>query len=458
MKIKIIFPANDRLVSQRVKAAPAPPLSLEYLAGLAPPDVGIDLIDMGQGDDPGYYDQVDLVALHVRTPVASTAFRIADRFKDLGVKVAMGGPHPTLLPRECKEHCNALCIGEGEEAWPALLGDLDKGDLKDYYVGGPYDVAGLEGRVLTFPTRPDLTKLPQPRRGLFPAGRYKLNGIFISRGCPYDCKFCAVKELQGAQVRLRPMEAILEEIAGINGPIFFAEENATGIPATCDYYLNLFQAMVNTGVKRNWSGASTLAMAADKQGRRVLEAAAKSGYCFSFIGFETLSHTSAERAGILAKLGNLPREKYGQKQLQEFLKVYYDLGIYVMGYFIVGFDEDTEETYKQILDFCDQAMLMPMFTVLAPMPGTELYQQYSQQGRFREKIEWDDFGSDSLTFYHPRFSTQEFNGIYQELWTKAYSPDRIIARLDFVRKISLPAFGIAYETQLNIMHAFLPKP
>lgn len=390
MKLKIIFPANDRLVSQRVKAAPAPPLSLEYLAGLAPSNADIKLIDMGQGDDPGCQNlegQVDLVAIHVRTPVATTAFRIADQFRKRGIKVAMGGPHPTLLPEECKGNSDAVCIGEGEEAWPAMLEDLARGDLKDYYVGGPHAVSHLKGRIRKFPARPDLRNLSTPRRGLFPPGRYKLNGLFVSRGCPYDCKFCSVKNLQGATVRLRPVEEVLKEISGIQGPMFFAEENATGVPSTADYYLELFQRMAATGVRRSWSGASTLAMAAHKCGRKVLEAAAKSGFCFAFIGFETLSQASARSAGVLKKLGHSRAETFGWKQLGELVKVYYELGVYVMGYFIVGFDEDTEETYKRMLDFCDSTLVMPMFTMLAPMPGTQLYEEYSSQGRFRKKIE-----------------------------------------------------------------------
>ncbi len=208
---------------------------------------------------------------------------------------------------------------------------------------------------------------------------------------------------------------------------------------------------------RHWAGASTIAMAAQKRGRKVLEAAAESGYCFAFIGFETLSGDSAQSAGVLGKLGHSRPETFDLKKMEELVKVYYDLGVYVMGYFIIGFDEDTAETYKRIIDFCDRTMILPMFTLLAPMPGTQLYEEYSRQGRFRRNIEWDDFGCDSLTFKHPRFSAPKLERHYNELWEQTYTPDRLVARLDFVRKVSPPSFNIAYETQLNIMRAFLPR-
>lgn len=464
MRIKIIFPENERMIRARIqrKAAPAPPLSLEYLAALAPPGVKIELIDMGQGDDPGYHnaveDGVELVAIHIRTPVATTAFRITDQLRNKGIKVAVGGPHPTLLPEECKGHSDAVCIGEGEEAWPAMLDDLAKGDLKDYYVGGPYNTSHLKGRIRKFPARPDLRNLPTPRRDLFPPGRYKLQGVFVSRGCPYNCNFCSVKNLQGAKVRLRPVEEVLEEISGIEEPIFFAEENATGIPSTADYHLALFQRMASTGVGRSWSGGSTLGMASDKRGRRVLEAAAKSGFCFAFIGFETLSQISAQNAGVLKKLGHSRAETFDWKTLGELVKVYYDLGVYVMGYFIVGFDEDTEETYKRIMDFCDSTLVVPMFTMLAPMPGTQLYEEYSRGRRFRKGIEWDDFGSDTPIFHHPHFSASKLNRHYQELWEQAYTLSRVAARSDFVgKKFSQKAFDIVHGVQFGVRQAFTLK-
>ena len=52
MKLKIIFPSHDRLISHRMGAVPVPPLSLKYLNGLTPQEVDIQLLDMGVGDNP----------------------------------------------------------------------------------------------------------------------------------------------------------------------------------------------------------------------------------------------------------------------------------------------------------------------------------------------------------------------------------------------------------------------
>lgn len=458
MKIKIVFPEKEDWTGRERNIAQARVvstaiLSLQYLAGLAPSNVDIELIDMMYGDVPGYKNQADLVAIHVRTPVATTAFGIADEFRRRGVKVVMGGPHPTLLPEECKGHSDAVCIGEGERAWPAMIEDFARGDLRDYYVGGPHAVRHLNGRIREFPWS-DMRNLPMPRRDLFPSGRYRSQGVLLSRGCPYGCKFCSVKNLQGAEVRLRPIEEVLKEISEIQGPIFFAEENATGILATADYHLKLFRRMAATGKKRDWSGGSTLGMASKEKGIKVLEAAVDSGFCFAFIGFESLSQVSARNAGVLGKLGQSHIETFDWKQLEKLVRVYYDLGIYIMGYFIIGFDEDREETYERIMDFCDETLVIPMFTMLAPMPGTQLYQEYRDQRRFREGIKWDDFGADIPTFHHPYFSASELNQRYRDLWDQSFTSDRIEDRLRFVSKRFPGVSDIARKVQISVRDAF----
>lgn len=458
MRLKIIFPSHERLVSRRMGTIPAPPLSLEYLAGLTPAGIEVELVDMGVGDSPGLGTPVDLVAIHTRTPCATTAYRLADGFLAQGVRVVLGGPHPTLLPAEALAHADAICMGEAEETWPVLLEDFAQGKLRRVYAAGPSDLSTLPGPRYQVPHLPDLKGLPHPRRDLFPPGRYLMEGVFISRGCPYDCKFCAVKQLQGACIRHRPVEEVVAEVATLKKDFFLAEENALGHPGGWAYHLNLFQEMSRLPGQRRWSGASTLAWTVDPQGRKVLQAAAESGLFFSALGLETLSPEAARRSGVLGKLGYTGGEDLDPARQKEALRVYRDLGIIVMGYFILGLDGDTLETYQRILDFCDETQILPVFTVLAPMPGTDFYREYAEAGRLLPGVEWDSYGSDEVVFLHPTLSREELQQAHAELWRQAYAPERIARRVNHALQHHRRDFYFHLQMQLNLARVYPPVP
>lgn len=456
--MKIIFPSHEQLISRRMGAIPAPPLSLEYLAGLTPPEVEVRLIDMGAGDNPGLGDSVDLVAIHTRTPCAATAYRLAEDFRSQGVRVVLGGPHPTLMPAEAIAHADAICIGEAEETWPVLLEDFERGKLRRVYAAGSYDLSSLPGPVYHVPHLPKLKGVPQPRRNLFPPGRYMMEGVFVSRGCPYNCKFCAVKQLQGALPRHRPVEEVLTEVAALNKDFFLAEENALGYPGDWEYYLNLFREMARMPGRRKWSGASTLAWTASEKGREVLRAAVESGLFFTAVGFETLSSEAAECSGVLGKLGYHGEEKLDPARQKEAVRIYQDHGVIVMGYFVLGLDGDTPESYARILDFCDETQILPVFTVLAPMPGTDFHREYAEAGRLLPGVEWDAYGSDEVVFVHPTLSREEIRRTHIELWRQAYTPERIAGRVNHALQHYRRDFYFHIQMQLNLARVYPPYP
>jgi radical SAM superfamily enzyme YgiQ (UPF0313 family) len=59
----------------------------------------------------------------------------------------------------------------------------------------------LPGTVHHVLERPTLEKLPVMRRDLLPHGRYMMDSIFTTRGCPNHCRFCPVTDIFGAKIR-----------------------------------------------------------------------------------------------------------------------------------------------------------------------------------------------------------------------------------------------------------------
>lgn len=117
------------------------------------------------------------------------------------IPVMLGGPHPTSLPDLSLQESNAdfVVLGEGENAVLELISDLQKNTQKKLY----YGIAA------------DLNKIPLPARHLLNKENYYKEAfgyIITSRGCPYNCIFCASHTLWGKKIRLRSIDSIVNEI------------------------------------------------------------------------------------------------------------------------------------------------------------------------------------------------------------------------------------------------------
>jgi len=84
------------------------------VAALTPPDVDVSLTDENV-TDIDFQEQPDLVGITILTVTAKRAYEIADTFRAKGVKVVLGGIHPTVLPEEASRHADAVVVGEARE-------------------------------------------------------------------------------------------------------------------------------------------------------------------------------------------------------------------------------------------------------------------------------------------------------------------------------------------------------
>jgi glycosyltransferase involved in cell wall biosynthesis len=119
-----------------------PSLGIASVAAVTPTEHTIDFRD-DRVDDPGFDDEVDLVAISCFTPSARRAMEIAGAFRERGRKVVMGGIFPTMMPDEAAAHADAIVVGEGDSVWPQILRDAAAGTLRPRYEGVPADVGGL---------------------------------------------------------------------------------------------------------------------------------------------------------------------------------------------------------------------------------------------------------------------------------------------------------------------------
>ena len=460
MRITIIFPARDFEIGNSM--VPVMPLAPTLLAALTPDEHEVSLVDMFYGDKPDYDSDCDLVGITVRTPLAVTAYSIADQFLNKGKSVILGGPHIFSFPNEAKQHATAIAVGEAEELWPQILTDFQAGSLKDYYVSGKYDTKSLNGSIHHQKKRPSLSNIPMMRRDLLPRKRYMMDSIFTTRGCPNNCRFCPVTAIFGPQIRHRPIDQVVAEINTLRKRYFNIDDSVFGHPQIVDkpqenqYYFDLYKELATLRPKRLWSGAGGLSAVNYKNGRKIIELAAESGLSSIAAGLESISGSGQKQSGAWRKLHFTSSDTFELQTLKENIRIIQGLGIEIMGFFVVGWDEDTADTYQRTLEFCDEMKIIPFIFTLVPMPGSQIYKEYLEEGRIINDLPWNHYGGESVVFKHPKMETKDMYEQNTKVLHDGFSMGRILSRtLHTFRNRPSVGFGMSsFFTQLGTRKLF----
>ncbi len=402
MKLELIVPATQENIRRRKKGL-IPPLGLAMVAAVTPPEVEVSLTDENvTGID--FQKEIDLVGITALTATASRAYEIADNFRARGVKIILGGAHPSALPDEASQHADAIVIGEAEGIWPNLVNDLKANRLQ---------------RVYRQSERPSLVNLPIPRRDLFAKGAYYVtNTISTTRGCPYSCAFCSVTSFFGHTYRCRPVEEVLKEIETLNQKEFivFVDDNIVGNPKFAE---ELFRALIPYKIK--WVSQASVTVARNDE---LLRLAAASGCVDLFIGFETLSPANLAAVG---KKVNIVDE------YETVINKIHSHGIAIHGSFILGLDEDDEEVFRRTLNFAQKMRLeSAQFAWPVPYPGTTFYESLDKAGRIVTK-DWSQYESNVV--FEPKLMSREM--LQQRrywVWHEFYRLPSIWRRVGMVRR------------------------
>ena len=182
----------------------------------------------------------------------------------------------------------SVVAGEVEHRWADLLRDAFEGKLKPIY------------RFLDDP--PDLSEAPLPiKHKQFTAKHVHSNygTIDCSRGCPFNCSFCTIINVQGRKSRYRSPECIVGTIrqayrdSGVN-LYFFTDDNFARNPAWEEIFDGLIALREEEGI------AIEFVIQADIASHKIpgfIEKSVRAGCCTVFIGMESLNPRNLEAAG-----------------------------------------------------------------------------------------------------------------------------------------------------------------
>lgn len=388
-----------------------PYLGATTLAALTPSDITVTIEDENV-QDIDFCSGTDVVAITIMTPLATRGYEIADRFRQKGAKVILGGFHATWMPDEAGAHADAVVVGEAEHIWGQVMDDVRQGRLLKRY---------------TAPEVADLRGLPVPRRDLLKKdGYFFINTLQTTRGCPFDCDFCSVTSFYGRTYRSRPLDEIEKELGTISGGanfIFFVDDNITGNPV---HAKKLFELMKRQPFK--WVSQTSITFAENPD---LLRLARESGCYGMFIGFETLTQ---EGLDSLNKKFN-KAEKYA-----ELIRRIHDHGIGIQGSFIFGYDWDTKASFETVVDFAEKTKLdSVLFTILTPYPGTRVFSRMREEGRILT-TDWSQYDMAHVVYQPKNMTPEELQEGYLHANRSFYSWPSMLRRLPALRR-SVMVFG-----------------
>ena len=329
----------------------------------------------------------------------------------------VGGHHASLVPSDFrKSYVDAIVVGEGEETFRELLAALE-GNRPDRLAESLGEIEGLVWRReanewVENPARmlrPPLDELPMPARHLVEryADRYFFlfdrphTCIATSRGCPFRCNFCSVWKFYHKTCRYASAERVVDEMEAVKpAAISFVDDNFLSHVKRAWRIVDLIR---ERGIKKTigmQARTDTISKHPD-----LLEAFCDVGLDTILIGFEAATQ---ERLDAVSKGATV-------EQNEKAMEILNRLGAHMWGAFIVDPDF-THEDFRNLKRYREEkGIIYPQFTILTPLPGTDLYKE-----RYDELVTHDYRLFDALhAVLLTRLSREEF---YKE-FAGLYRPD-----------------------------------
>ncbi len=345
------------------------------------------------------------------------AVDLAAPFREKNIPVCIGGFHVSgclsmlpELPDDLKSAQAAgisLFAGEAEDGrFEIVLKDAFEGALKPLY----NFMSDL----------PDLANQPMPILPLKQVRRTAgaMSSFDLGRGCPYQCSFCTIINVQGRKSRFRSpddLEAIIRENYAQNIKRFFITDDNFARNRNWEAFFDRLIAM-----RERESMKVKFTIQVDTLCHQIpnfIEKAKRAGVSRVFIGLENINPDSL--------LGAHKR----QNKITDYrtmLQAWKRLGIITYAGYIIGFPNDTKETVKRDIEIIKRELPVDIleFFMLTPLPGSEDHQTLHRNGVWMDP-DMNKYDTNHLVTHHPTMSDADWDEAYQLAWSEFYTPQHM---------------------------------
>jgi hypothetical protein len=392
----------------------ATPLGLITVAALLPDEWSIRLVDCNieelYDDD---LDWADLVMIGGMLSQQRDIRRIMARVRMRGKPVVIGGPDVTASPDVYAE-ADFRVLGEAEDLMGSFVAAWRAGEKRGTFAATSF---------------PDLSRSPLPRYDLLKLKHYMHVGVQLTRGCPFNCEFCNVIELNGRVPRFKGIEQMLRELdvlrqLGHRGHVDFVDDNLIGNRRVVRPFLAaLGDWRARHGYPFEFSSEASLNLADDDE---LLALMRRAGFFAVFVGIE-----SPDPATLLST----KKTQNARRDVTSSLQKIYRAGMFVNAGFIVGFDNEAGSVAAAMIECIEEASIpMSMVGLLYALPNTQLARRLCAEGRLhagfdRPASDGDtDQGTSGLNFVtiRPRSAVLED---YRTVLAKIYKPSAFFGRV-----------------------------
>jgi anaerobic magnesium-protoporphyrin IX monomethyl ester cyclase len=375
------------------------------------------------------------------------SLRISNLTKEVDRKIitVMGGPHVTLVVKEFLEEAKDVDIavtGEGEYTMLDIVRAFE-GDKQLSQIPG---IAYRENaKVIVTKSRQlieELDDLPYPAYNLVDMEQYlnpkkigyrsfrdRAISMITSRGCPFNCCFCAVHLHMGRRFRANSADYVLKHIEyvvsrfGVKN-IFFEDDNLTldlsRFEAICD-------GLIAKKVKIGWETPN--GVRADYLNVNILKKMKASGCQSVFFGVES---------GDQQILDNVICKNLNLNRVVEVAKNCKHIGLKTGAFYIIGFPGETKENMQRTVDFAlrlkrDFDVGMHLF-MATPSYGTKLYEECETKGYIQQNLTWNAFAEARQPKGMPLITTNDFTPVeVKEIAAKALKHYKKLSLINHIK-------------------------
>jgi radical SAM superfamily enzyme YgiQ (UPF0313 family) len=352
----------------------------------------------------------------VQTNQYPRALDLARPLRAAGIRVAIGGFHvsgclamlPELPPdlQEAADLGISLFAGELEDRCDEILRAASDGTLKPVY--------NFLAELPSIRSKP----VPMlPRRYLRRTARAQTS-FDAGRGCPYECSFCTIINVQGRTTRQRSaddIERIVRDNAAQDVRWFFITDDNF---ARNKDWEPIFDRLIR--LREVDRLTPKLVIQVDALCHRIpgfIEKAARAGVRRVFIGLESINPA------------NLIAAKKRQNRITEYremLLAWKGVGITTIAGYILGFPADTAESILADIEILKKELPLDIleFFCLTPTPGSEDHKKLWQQGVAMD-ADYNRYDAEHVCTAHPHMTREQWEGVYRKAWESFYSPGHV---------------------------------